>query len=393
MFLSEQLHTLTTMRGQASDLGGNWHAASDPDLTRAYLGAIDHVTPEDVQRVARKYLTGSGVTSVSLNPPGSLTRSTVAVHTSRSAEIQRHIFPDGLTLLVREDRRLPLVSLHASLRGGLLTETPATNGLGRLLARSIVKGTGTRSAEEIATLIESGGGSIGADSGGNSLSVSVECMRPMLTESAALWADVLLRPAFASAEVQRESVRQAAAIRQQMEHPSFVAFQELRRRAFGSHPFSMTRDGTPESLTAITAEDILSYHRHHVVQGNTVLSVFGDVGLSEAVDLIGEAFSAMPAGERRTGESLPALPPHQPGVHTIAMEKQQAFLAAGFPTVPLAHPDRVALDLIDTACSDMASRFFERIREQHGLAYSVGATQILGMAPGLFALFLSTAPE
>ena len=55
--------------------------------------------------------------------------------------------------------------------------------------------------------------------------------------------------------------------------------------------------------------------------------------------------------------------------------------------------DDLALDLIDEACSDMASRFFERIREQHGLAYSVGTTQVIGMAPGLFTFYLSTAPE
>jgi zinc protease len=77
----------------------------------------------------------------------------------------------------------------------------------------------------------------------------------------------------------------------------------------------------------------------------------------------------------------------------VVKDRRQAFLVAGFPTVPLTHPDRVVLDLIDEACSDMASRFFEAIREKHGLAYSVGATQILGMCPGLFTFYLSTAPE
>jgi zinc protease len=77
----------------------------------------------------------------------------------------------------------------------------------------------------------------------------------------------------------------------------------------------------------------------------------------------------------------------------VPKDKKQAFLAAGFPTVPLTHPDRVVLDLIDEACSDMASRFFEAIREKHGLAYSVGASQIIGMCPGLFVFYLGTSPE
>src|SRR5204863_6991373 len=105
------------------------------------------------------------------------------------------------------------------------------------------------------------------------------------------------------------------------------------------------------------------------------------------------AFAAMPPGARQESDDLPALPLREARTLTVQKEKKQAFLVAGFPTVPLTHPDRVVLDLIDEACSDMASRFFEAIREKHGLAYSVGAAQILGMCPGLFTFYLSTAPE
>ena len=167
----------------------------------------------------------------------------------------------------------------------------------------------------------------------------------------------------------------------------------MRRAAYGAHPFALNREGTPESLATLTRGQIAAFHAAHVVSGNTVLSVFGDVKFAEVRDLIGDAFAAMPPGPRQEGGDLPAIPPHLGQVLNMAKDKKQAFLVAAFPTVPLTHPDRVMLDLIDEACSDMASRFFEAIREKHGLAYSVGATQILGMCPGLFAFYLSTAPE
>ena len=261
------------------------------------------------------------------------------------------------------------------------------------MARTLIKGTQSRSADAIADLIEEGGGSIGADSGGSSFSLSVNVLQPDLRTAIALWADVLLRPSFPAEEVARELERQIAALKQQEDHPSFIAFRELRRTAFGEHPFALNREGTPESLASLTRDQLTAFHAGRVVAGNAVLSVFGDVEFAEIRDLIGEAFADMPSGPRQVGDTLPSPPPHAGHTIHVPKDKKQAFLVASFPTVPLTHPDRVILDLIDEACSDMASRFFEAIREKHGLAYSVGATQILGMCPGLFAFYLSTAPE
>ncbi|HEX2747554.1 MAG TPA: insulinase family protein, partial [Verrucomicrobiales bacterium] len=393
MFLSDQLQGLTSTRGMASDIGGNWHATANTEFSRDYLAAVGRVTPAQVQAVAQRYLREESLTSISINPEGALAAERVHVAVSKPDEVKRHVFPNGLTLLVREDARLPLVSLHAALRGGVLAETPADSGLGRLMARTLVKGTQNRTADEIADLIEGGGGSIGADSAGSSFSVSVQVLKPDLRTGIDLWADVLLRPVFPADEVAREIERQIAALKQQEDHPSFIAFRELRRAAYGDHPFALNREGSPESLAFLSPEKLAAFHASKVLSGNTVLSVFGDVRFEEVRDLCAAAFASMPSGSRQEEDSLPAIPPHAGRAVDVAKDRKQAFLVAGFPTVPLTHSDRVVLDLIDEACSDMASRFFEAIREKHGLAYSVGATQILGMCPGMFAFYLSTAPE
>jgi zinc protease len=393
-FLADQLGSLTTMRGKASDLGSNWHSAHHLDFTRSYLAAIDRVTPADILRVAQAYLVPDGITSVSLNPPGLASTAEDKIRAqTKNPEVHKHVLPNGLTLLVREDSRLPMVSLHASLRGGLLAETAATNGAGRLLAATLVKGTLTRSADDIAEEIENGGGSLGAESGGSSFSVSAQVLQPEWREGLNLLADVLLHPVFPEAEVERERARQLAAIRQEEDHPSFVAFRELRKTAYGAHPLSMSRNGTPGSVGQLTRETLAQLHQSLLSGGNVVLSVFGDVQFEAVRDAVTAAFAELPAGPRVEHQTGLTVPPWTPAQLSIPSEKRQAFLAAAFPTVDIRHPDRVALDLIDEACSDMASRFFERIREQHGLAYSVGTTQVLGMAPGLFAFYLSTAPE
>src|SRR5690606_679095 len=329
------------------------------DFTRDYLAAAERVTPDEVAAAARRWLIPAGLTSVSLNPKDALTKKRSAVRVGAPEAVRKHEFANGLTLLVREDARLPLVSVHASLRGGLLAEPAALGGCGQLMARTIPKGTGALTAEEIADRIESRGGHLEADSGGGSFSVSAHLLAPDWTDGLAIWSQVLLDPSFPESGTEAEAARQIAAIRQEEDHPSFVAFRELRRAAYGDHPFARTRSGTAESVGALTRQDLAAMHRSLVLSGNAVVAVSGSVGFDEAVDRTGEALASLPAGPRAEPEGSLTVPAWQGRSLAVPSEKRQAFLVVGFPAVDLRHPDRLALDLIDEACSDMASRLFE----------------------------------
>src|SRR6266516_8178825 len=161
--LSHHLGALTTMRGQASDIGSNWLLTRNLNFSRDYLDAIQKVTLDDVKRVAKTYLTGNNLTVVSLNPKGSLSGKAEPVKPVAAGEIQKFELSNGLRLLVREDHRLPLVGMGAVFRGGLLAENPEDNGVTRLMTKVLLKGTKTRTAEQIANELESAGGSISTD--------------------------------------------------------------------------------------------------------------------------------------------------------------------------------------------------------------------------------------
>src|SRR5216110_3276662 len=171
--LSHHLGALTTMRGQASDIGSNWFLTRNLNFSRDYLDAVQKVTLDDLHRVAANYLTETNLTLVSLNPKGSLAAKAEGPRVAEAAEIQKFELSNGLRLLVREDRRLPLVAMGAVFRGGLLAETTQDNGITRLMAKLLLKGTKTRTAEQIANQIEAVGGSISSDAGNNSLNVSL----------------------------------------------------------------------------------------------------------------------------------------------------------------------------------------------------------------------------
>ena len=390
--LADQLNNLATARGRASDIGRSWLLARNPDLGSEYLGEIGRVEASDLRRVVRQYLDPSGLTVTSINPRGSLKTAPCMTASGAPRRIEKFTLPNGLRVLVCEDRKLPLVNAVAVFRGGLLAETPGTNGITSLAARTLVKGTSTRTAEQINDEIEDVGGQIRADSGNNSFSVSVEVMSPDLRLGLDLLSDVLVRAAFPDNEIAREKEDQIAAIKAEDEQITAVAKHAMRRAIFGFHPYGLRSSGTEESVAALTREQLLAFRDRCVTASNGVLAVFGDVDSAAVRSLAEELFGALPSGELLMTGPPVATPLPEPVEMVVNEPKQQAVLMVGFLGTDALSPDRSALELIDTASSDMASRFFHRIREELGLAYFVGAAQMMGFAPGIFTFYLGTGP-
>ena len=393
MSLSHHLDALTTMRGQASDLGSNWLLMRNLNFSRDYLTAVQRVTLDDIRRVATKYLVDQNLTVASLNPKGSVGAKQEASKPAPIAEIQKFELSNGLRLVVREDPRLPLVSMSALFRSGLLAETPKTNGITRLTARVLLKGTKTRTAEQIANQIEAIGGSISSDAGNNSMSVGVHVMKPDLKTGVDLLADVLLNANFPEKAVAREKEVQIAGIKQEEEQLTTVARNILRQALFTDHPYALRSTGSPESVQQLTQKDLLEFRDKYLVAKNGVISVFGNVNTAEVKELFEKELGKMKPGALALTDTRPPAPIAKIENVEAKKEKAQGVIMVGYRGVDMFSKDRHALELIDEASSDLGSRFFIRIREQMGLAYYVGASQMQGLVPGLFAFYLGTDPQ
>jgi len=391
--LSHHLDALATMRGQASDIGGNWMLTRNLNFSRDYLAAVQKVTLDDIRRVATNYLTSDNLTVVSLNPRGSLAAKTEGAKPISAGEGQKFELSNGLRILVREDARLPLVSMTAVFRSGLLAETPQTNGVTRLMAKALLKGTKTRTAEQIANQIEAVGGSIGSDAGNNSCNVSLHVTKPDLKLGVDLLSDVLLNATMPEKAVAREKEVQMAGLKEEDEQPATVARNILRAALFGDHPYALRANGSPDSVQRLTQKDLLDFRDRYLVAKNGVISVFGDVKAAEVKQILEQTLSAMKPGALTLTDAHPAAPLRQMTNVESQKEKAQGVIMVGYRGVDIFSKDRHALELIDEASSDLGSRFFIRIREQMGLAYYVGASQMQGLVPGLFAFYLGTDPQ
>lgn len=391
--LAGQINQLTTMRGKASDLGSNWLLTRNLNFSRDYMGALQRVTAEDVARVARTYLADSNLSVVSLNPKGSLAKEKRDAAATAAGEIQKFELSNGVRLLVREDSRLPLVSAVAVFKAGLLAETPKTNGITKLAAAVILKGTKTRNAEQIADDIEAVGGSIGSEAGNNSFSVSVKVMEPDLKLGLEILSDVVMNPTMPEAQVAREKQVQLAGIKADQEEMTSVARNLMRSHLFKGHPYGMPNLGTPESVSNLSQADLLEFARNYLVGSNCVVSVFGNVKAEEVRALMEKTLGKLPRGEAVLNQ-LPTPEPLQAEKEVEGFkDKAQAVLMVGYRGADMFSEDRDVLELIDEASSDLGSRFFVRIREQMGLAYYVGSSQMMGLVPGPFVFYLGTSPE
>jgi zinc protease len=390
--LASQISGLQTARGRASDMGGNWLLTKNLNFSRDYLNAVSSVDAEDLVRVAKKYLQDDRLNVTSLNPVGSLEKTAAAAQATQKSEVQKFMLSNGLTLLVREDSRLPLVSVSATFRGGVLAETAENNGITKLLAKSLLKGTKNRSALEIAEEIEGVGGSIGSDSGNNSWSVSAEVMAPDLPLALDVVADVIINPAFQASELELEKQSMLASIKAEDEQITSVARNALREKFFGEHPYSLRTSGNADRVATLTDKDLAAFHAELAVAKNGVLAVFGDVKAPEVLKLAEKAFGSMKPGSPAFAKVDPPTMPTAALDVFKPMDKKQAVLMFAFPSPDLLSPDRPAMELVNEASNDLGSRFFDRIREKMGLAYFVGAASLTGPVPGCQIFYLGTDP-
>jgi zinc protease len=382
---------LKTVAGRAASLGTSWFVAHDLTFSDTYLERLQQVSADDLQRVAKKYLVDSNRTIIRLLPENAAVHAQVGAANHESQQLGQTKLQNGVPLVLQQDRKVPLVTVRAILNGGLLTENAANNGIGNLTIRLLNKGTKTRSAAELADQIEDLGGNFAANSGNNSLSISIEVLESDVAKAVDLLSDILLNPAFPDAEVAKEKSKQLADIKIEADEPLALARNALRGALFDGHPYGLRTLGTEESVGKITRDDIVKYYQGLLNPASVVFTISGSFDSAVAVKLFDAKFpaSSFPV-VAANNEAKDVKFGGQGQTILVPTAKKQAIVEIGYPGATISDADRPALELIDEALSDLASRLFIRIREKQSLAYFVGTNQMLAVKPGYFMFYAGT---
>lgn len=293
----------------------------------------------------------------------------------------REVLPNGIVLLVAERPAVPIVAVRVLHRAGAVFDPPDRAGLANLTGALLTRGAGARSAREIDAAIEFVGGRLEAGAGRDGLTVSLAVLARDLRLGLDLLADVVLRPAFPEAELKRKVAEIQAAIQQSEENPEVVAARALARLLFAGHPYGMPVEGTRESVGRLGRDDVVEFWRGHGRPDTTVIAVVGAVTVDQARRELLARFGAWPrpAGTPPTPSSPPVA--MVAGSETIKRELTQATIMLGRQAVNQRHPDYPALAVASYILGGgSASRLYERVREEDGLAYAVFSF----LAPGKY---------
>jgi len=254
------IQELSAMDGQAGAMASGEFYAGDPRHTEVYLEQVRQVTPEDLVRVARKYLRTENGSWAILAPEGE-EKPAPERGEAANLHIQSHTFSNGLRLLVREDPRLPMAYISAVLGGGLLAEAEGQAGIGQLTADLLTRGTSRHSAADLAALLENRAISLASFSGRNSYGLSAAGLSedlPLMLETVA---ECLLDSQFPADEFDKQRALQLAAIRRALELPMTHAQQMVRDAFFPGHPYRFSTLGEPGSVAALGRGDLQAHHR------------------------------------------------------------------------------------------------------------------------------------
>jgi len=387
-----EINTRKTMSGQAGRLGAAEVTAGDLDFSKAYFDRVRRLTAADLKRVASRYLQPSRQTVVTSNP---LASKPVAPEESKAsgsnADFELVTLPNGARILWQEDSRLPNVHMRLACQGGPAVEPEGKAGVCNLMATLLAKDTRKRDAEQVARRIEEVGGSFSPFSGINSLGLAGEVLSTDVDRLVATFAEAVREPAFLAKTLSLERDAVLADLKQEADDIVSQGRKLMRSRFFAGNPLARDARGDAAGVASVTVADVKALHARLLVGSNVVLSVSGDFKARTLLPKLKAWLGKLPKG--KAPEKAPAHTPAPAVDHAERMEREQAvvFQAYGGPGV-LGEDFHVA-EVADELFSGMASRLFERVREEKGLAYFVRSSRVLGLSSGMFFFYAGTAPD
>lgn len=389
-----EINSRKTMSGQASRLGVAEVVVGDLDHGRTFFEQLSRVTPADLRAALKTYLLPSHLTSVSLNPAAA-EAATKTVDTSVTAQpdFTEVKLANGARLLLQPDRRLPNLHLRLVMQGGPLFEAADKRGSTALLATMLTKDTRLRSAAEVAQYIEEVGGSFHPFAGNNSLGLAVEVLPPDAARAISVLSQAVLAPTFKAQTFALERDAQVAALQQDDDDVVALTRKRGRQKFFGAHPLALDASGDQAGLKALQPRDLAALHRQLCVGANVVMAVAGDFDPKKLLPALKVFLSKIPKGQVTVPVAAAALPlPAFPGEFVEKEPREQAVVFQAYAGPKVHGEDFYVGEVADELFSGMASRLFERVREEKGLAYFVRSARVTGLDVGMFYFFAGTQP-
>jgi zinc protease len=285
---------------------------------------------------------------------------------------------NGLTVVTIERHDLPLVTLRWVVRAGAEADPADAPGTAQLVSALINQGTGSRSADQIAELIDSAGGTIDTGADWDTSYVELSVLSDHTDHALGLLADMIRRSSFDPAEVERKRRQILSALEVAYQDPGYVADTAFDDLSFAGTAYGHPQDGTMESVRRLTAADLRAFHSRYYRPENSILAAVGDLTPDAAFELARRYFGDWPRSADR--EAKPGSPPAKvapQNLRIVAIEKPDAVqteIRVGTSGIRRDSADYVALTVANQVLGGpAANRLFSALRTKRGLTYGASS--------------------
>jgi len=377
----------------------------DYEFDKKYIEEMNKLTPSHVLDVAQKYLDLSKSTLAILHPKkqkitvnkslyknaSNKKKSYKSLKQKRGTNIYK--LDNGIRVVLKENHRLPLISMRTASLGGLRYETAANNGINHLLSNVITRSTDNLSQIQLSEKCEWLAASLSSYTGRNSFGFSFTFLSEKKHQAVPILKDVMLCSAFDPDEIKSEKNLQLVSIKNRKDQLAQAAFRLILQELFKGHPYQLNTLGETKSVRSLKASTIKNYYDKILVPNNLVISAVGDFDSAHFLDQLNENFSGL---KKRVFSKKKIKKPTKPKKIKKLFEhknKMQSHIALGFLSTSLFDKDKFVLEVIHNILSGQGGRLFLNLRDQKSLAYTVTSTMISGMETGLFATYIGTEPS
>ena len=308
----------------------------------------------------------------------------------------RTTLKNGLTVFIMPTQRLPLVDFRLVARAGSVNDPSGKEGLASLTAALLTQGAGARNAQQVAEDIAFVGGELDASAGSEQIVVTCEVLKKDFATGLEMFRDVIVQPTFPAEEFERKKSEHVGAIAANKDDPGTVANDQLLPFMMSGSPLGHPSIGWEASVTGLTRDDAVAFHREFMAPDNAMLAVVGDVDPKATLKAIEQAFKDWKKSGRKQGQTYPPI--EKANGRKIAVvdkpEVTQTQIRFACVGVPRNHPDYYPIAVTNTILgAGFTSRLVDEIRVNKGLTYSISSQFAMYRNAGLFRINTFTRNE
>jgi predicted Zn-dependent peptidase len=283
--------------------------------------------------------------------------------------IVRDVLDNGLRLITERIDHVRSATVGVWLTRGSRDETEVLGGISHFVEHMLFKGTGSRSAEDIAQAIDSLGGHLDAFTAKEYAAYYIKVLDEHLSIAWDILADIVLDPAFKADDIEREKKVILEEIKMVEDTPDDLVHELFTQGLWQGHALGRPILGTPDSVAALDRATLLDFFRRTYVAPHLVIVAVGNVEHAQVRDLVMQRFGKLPAVPAAHRDQPPGVVPQ-----VIVRDKdlEQSHVCIGVGGYPQNHEDRYTSYVLNTVLGgSMSSRLFQNVREKRGLAYAV----------------------